>query len=69
MRTAPIYRSDIKGQVAEYKRECAECMRNQIATADFFLLLAEDAPAYEEYAVYLTDDELRACFKAAQRPA
>jgi hypothetical protein len=63
----PIYRADIKGRVAETKAECVDIMRNQIAMAEEFIGLGEDLPAWDEYSVYLTETELKACFKQAVR--
>ena len=66
MSAAPKYRSDAKGQIAEVKAECVATMRNCIANADSFVLLAEDCECYDEYAQYLTAPELATCFKKAR---
>ena len=62
----PIYRSDIRGLVAETKADCIAQMRNEIATAEVFILLPEDCEAWWDYADTLTEGEIRACFKEAR---
>lgn len=66
MSAAPIYRQDVKGSVREAIAEFEAVARNQIAHTDIFILAAEDLPAYDEYAVYLTPAEMKAA--AAREP-
>lgn len=66
--TQPKYRDDIKGEVARIKSECVDTFRGEIANADDFIVLPEDATnTMREYADYLTQAELAQCFKAALR--
>jgi hypothetical protein len=64
---APKHRGDIAGCVALHTQDCEDAMRNQIAHADEFILIPEDCPAWDEYKDTLTERELRACFRRAQR--
>lgn len=67
MSKAPRYRADIKGQVADIKRDCLDAMRAGIQHADDFIFTAEDCPCYAEYADYLTARELEQLFQQALR--
>ena len=66
---APKYRADIKGQVAIYIAEFEASVRAEINNpeSDTFLFCVEDAHAYAEYSDYLTEHEMQAAFKRAER--
>lgn len=62
------YKADIAGDVAAVKADCVATMRNEIANADIFVLAWEDCEnALREYGELLTEAQLKACFKQAQR--
>lgn len=63
----PKYRDDAKGNIAATKEDCVASMRGNIANSDHFTLAPEDCECYQEYAQYLTEKELAACFKKALR--
>jgi hypothetical protein len=63
----PKYRADIKGEVATFKAECEATMRNELASAEDFILCAEDCGAWDEYKDYLTPAEMAQAFKRAAR--
>lgn len=64
---APQWRADIKGQVAEYKADCVAQIKNEIRNSCEFIMGAEDTRAWEDFAQYLTETEIRNCFKNATR--
>lgn len=67
MNTSPKYRADIAGNVAAIKADCVAMFRGEIQQADHFIVAHEDCTStLGEYSQYLTDAELRACFKKAQ---
>ena len=63
----PIYRLDIKGQVASIKRDCTDSMRNEREVSENFILAAVDTAAWNEYKCYLTERELLQCWKESMR--
>lgn len=63
----PHYRADATGNIAGIKADCVVQMKNELATADDFIINVDDTAAHGEYSKYLTDAELRACFKKAQK--
>jgi hypothetical protein len=67
--STPRYRADIKGQVAQFLDDFQASVAGEINNPESmnFLLCVEDADAYEEFKDYLTDKEMTAAFKRAQR--
>lgn len=63
--TQPIYRDDVKGSLVGIKNDFVFALKSELRNSDTFLLCVEDAGSYEEYAKYLTDDELQACWRKA----
>jgi len=64
----PQHRADIKGSRAVIMRECADMMRGESSSADFFVFeFADLTLSVGEYAQYLTDAELATCFKRAMK--
>lgn len=64
---APAWRAEIKGQIAEYKADCIAQMKNEIRNSCEFIMLPEDTRAWEDFAQYLTETEIRTCFRNATR--
>lgn len=66
---APKYRADIKGEVANYISDFEASCRGEMEHSDDFIFAWQDCRAVEEYQDYLTDKEMAAAFKRAQRVA
>jgi hypothetical protein len=65
--TSPKYRADIAGQVKEFIADLEIACRSELAHGDNFTLSVEDVPAYADYKDWLTEREMQAAFKRAQR--
>jgi len=61
------YRKDYNAaELRALREECEATMRNEIAHSDSFILGMEDCThAHNEYADFLTEREMRACFNRA----
>jgi hypothetical protein len=64
---SPLFREDIKGEVRTYIHEFELAVRNELHTADDFILSVEDTGAFSEYMHYLTRAEMAAAFKRAAK--
>lgn len=69
--SAPKYRQDIKGHLAEVIDECVHSIRGQLQDPEcmHFCLEVEDTDAFDEYKDILTLSEMRRAFKTARQPA
>ena len=66
----PKYRADAKGNIRGIKADCVATFRGEMAQADALCFEYEDCVnTVVEYADYLTDDEMRACFRKAIKTA
>lgn len=69
-RPAPRYRADVKGNVANLIADFEATCRGEIEHGETFVFTWQDCErAVEEYQDYLTEREMAAAFKRAQRVA